>query len=112
MPCAGSRSRAPRQPRCSVASIRWRKPMAISRRDVIQSGLVAGAAIVGAKAVANAQPAPAPTPAPPAKPGKYQGVVVPNGATLPVKTVGNVKVFHLIAGAFTHTIAPGLDIEA
>jgi len=87
--------------------------MTITRRDVvIQSGLVAGAAIVGAKAVATAQPAPAPAPAPARGSGAYAGVTVPNGSSLPVKTVGDVKVFHLIAGTLTHTIAPGLDIEA
>jgi FtsP/CotA-like multicopper oxidase with cupredoxin domain len=93
--------------------------MTISRRKVIQTGLAAGAAIVGARA-ASAQPhaghAPAPTPAPTRAPtptrGAYEPVIVPNGSTLPYMTKGGAKVFHLVAGPVKHRIAPGLEIEA
>jgi FtsP/CotA-like multicopper oxidase with cupredoxin domain len=44
-------------------------------------------------------------------PGGQPAVVTPNGATLPLRTVDGVKVGHLIAGAFTHTFAPGLVAE-
>ena len=42
----------------------------------------------------------------------YTPVIVPNGATLPFENKGGVKVFHLTAEPITHTIAPGLEIEA
>jgi FtsP/CotA-like multicopper oxidase with cupredoxin domain len=46
---------------------------------------------------------------PPGEPGKdYDPVITPNGATLPFKIVGGVKVMHLIAEEFEHEFAPGL----
>jgi manganese oxidase len=42
----------------------------------------------------------------------YTPVIVPNGATLPSEKKGGVKIFHLVAEPVTHTIAPGLEIEA
>ncbi len=39
-------------------------------------------------------------------------VVTPNGARLPWKLVGGVKVFHLVAEPVEHEIVEGLDIEA
>lgn len=43
------------------------------------------------------------------EPGKdYNPVITPNGATLPFKNVGGVKVFHLIAEEVDHEFAPGL----
>jgi FtsP/CotA-like multicopper oxidase with cupredoxin domain len=101
--------------------------MPISRRTVIQSGLAAGAALVGARAAAaqphdhtgHGAPPPPPTPVPPpaqarrpTTTGGYAAVTVPNGSTLPFELKRGVKVFHLIAGPLTHTIAPGLEIEA
>jgi FtsP/CotA-like multicopper oxidase with cupredoxin domain len=92
--------------------------MTISRRKVIQSGLAAGAALVGASAAAaqphpgHGTPTPTPPPAPAAPKGPYRPVVVPNGATLPYTLKGGVKVFHLVAGPVKHVIAPGLEIEA
>ena len=116
--------------------------MTISRRNMLQSGVVAGAAVVGAR-LASAQPhtghgTPAPTPPPmppmPGMPGMpapatpaappptaraapvggagYTPVVVPNGSTLPFTLKGGVKIFHLVAGAVKHQFAPGLDVEA
>jgi len=41
----------------------------------------------------------------------YKPVITPNGATLPWKMAGGVKVFHLIAGPVTHEFAPGLIAE-
>jgi hypothetical protein len=48
-------------------------------------------------------------PLPPVLPGKgYKPVVVPNGAALPFKIVGGVKVFHLIAEEVDHAFDSGL----
>ena len=45
----------------------------------------------------------------PGLPGKdYLPVVVPNGAALPFKIVGGVKVFHLVAEEIDHAFDPGL----
>jgi FtsP/CotA-like multicopper oxidase with cupredoxin domain len=38
----------------------------------------------------------------------YRPVITPNGATLPWKLVGGVKVFHLVAEPVTHEFTPGL----
>jgi manganese oxidase len=101
--------------------------MPITRRSVIQTGLAAGAAIVGARAAAaqphaghTTPPTPAPPPPPPtptsttvaASAKGYKPVTMVDGTTLAHKLVGGVKVFHLIAQPVTHTIAPGLEIEA
>jgi FtsP/CotA-like multicopper oxidase with cupredoxin domain len=48
---------------------------------------------------------------PPAMPGRdYSPVVVPNGAKLPWKIVGGVKVFHMVAEEVEHELAPGLKV--
>jgi manganese oxidase len=90
--------------------------------------LLSGAAAIGGAALATANPARASQidtegkaweqtysgdpnhPAqPPAEPGKdYQGVVVPNGGTLPFKIIDGVKVFHLVAEPIEHEFATGL----
>ena len=73
-------------------------------------------------------PAPAPTHAAPPPPQgasphppapaqhsagpNYTPVIVPDGHTLPFELRDGVKVFHLVAEAFRHEIAPGLEIEA
>ncbi|MCW5805698.1 MAG: copper oxidase [Deltaproteobacteria bacterium] len=86
--------------------------MTISRRKLLTTGLaVAGAGL--AKKV-HAQPSPtatAPAAAPPTPAGKGS-VVVPNGSLLPWTSRGGVKVYHLVAGALKHEIAPGLTIDA
>ncbi|MCA9673409.1 MAG: copper oxidase [Dehalococcoidia bacterium] len=98
----------------------------ITRRTVLGSGLAAGAALIARARLAAAQPggmggmggsddarAPMPLTHGRAVAGEsYTPVVVPNGATLPFEKKGGVKVFHLVAEPITHTIAPGLEIEA
>lgn len=44
-------------------------------------------------------------------PAGQRAVVTPNGSTLPLRTVGNVKIGHLTAMAIHHTFAPGLEAE-
>jgi FtsP/CotA-like multicopper oxidase with cupredoxin domain len=99
--------------------------MTITRRGLLGTGLAAG--VLAATRKVSAQPAmPATThvPAPPitSKPvierlkppagERYNPVIVPNGHTLPFTKKDGVKVFHLVAGAVKHEIAPGLEIEA
>ncbi len=102
----------------------------ISRRTLLGSSLAASAALLArAKQVAAQAPQPhgghgsANKVAAPvgstkltkgrAVPGEsYTPVVMPNGRTLPFERKGNVKVFHLVAEAVKHEIAPGLEIEA
>ncbi|HVV85898.1 MAG TPA: multicopper oxidase domain-containing protein [Kofleriaceae bacterium] len=99
--------------------------MTFSRRTVLRSGLGAGAIVLASKRLALAEPQddmgmggmdmskPKPTTRARAVAGEsYTPVVVPNGSTLPFEKKGGVKVFHLVAEPVTHTIAPGLDIEA
>jgi FtsP/CotA-like multicopper oxidase with cupredoxin domain len=85
--------------------------MTISRRKLLSSTVAAGAALAGRKAFGQATTAAPIAPAAPASKGNGK-VIMPNGSTLPFKTVGGVKVFHLTAEAIKHQIAPGLDIEA
>ncbi|MBV9947970.1 MAG: multicopper oxidase domain-containing protein, partial [Myxococcales bacterium] len=48
---------------------------------------------------------------PPGLPGRdYSPVIVPNGAKLPWKIVGGVKVFHMVAEEVEHELAPGLKV--
>ena len=55
-------------------------------------------------------PAAAVAPKPP--PGEhYTPVIAPDVPTLPFENRGGVKVFHLIAEAFRHPFAPGLEVE-
>jgi manganese oxidase len=86
----------------------------LSRRAVLAggAGFVAGSGLVprGAAQAAAAPQAPA-APAPLQAGVDYTPVVTPNGATLPWKLVGGVKVFHLIAEPVTHELAPGLVAE-
>ena len=81
--------------------------MSITRRNLLGSSLVAGAALaVARKAGAQAT-------APAKAPGKVaRSVIVPNGSLLPWKIKDGVKVYHLRAEPVKHTIAPGLEIEA
>ncbi len=44
-------------------------------------------------------------------PGGQPAVITPNGSTLPWRTVGDVKVGHLIAMPIAHTFTPGLDAD-
>jgi FtsP/CotA-like multicopper oxidase with cupredoxin domain len=95
--------------------------MTVTRRDLLTSTLAAGAALASKKALAQGHdhqhPAPTPAPATPRPPqptakAGARGLVVPNGSLLPWKLVDGVKVFHIRAEPLTHTIAPGLEIEA
>ena len=85
---------------------------------MLSGSLLAGASIVAQRTTANAQPAPTPVPAPTPAPaprgagGKPGRITVPNGSLLPWRTVGGVKVYHLVAEPVKHQLAPGLDIEA
>ncbi len=72
--------------------------MTISRRDLFHGTVLASAAIATRKAAAR-------TTSP-------HELVVPNGASLPSKLVGNARVFHLRAEPVQHEIAPGLTINA
>ncbi len=105
----------------------------MNRRTILQTSLAASAAILARARTSAAQHAghgAAPTtsggsakaalPMGPMKLTKgrsvagelYTPVVVPNGSTLPFEKKAGVKIFHLIAEPVTHTIAPGLEIEA
>ena len=99
----------------------------IDRRTLLTSGAAASAVLLARARIAAAQHAghtPASNkPAQPVGPRKltkgrsvagesYTPVVQPNGSTLPFETKAGVKIFHLIAEPVTHTIAPGLEIEA
>jgi manganese oxidase len=101
----------------------------ITRRTLLTSGAAASAAILArAKLALAQQPQPQTghgahaTAAPVgtakltrgrAVPGEtYTPVVMPNGWTLPFEKKAGAKVFHLIAEAVKHEIAPGLEIEA
>ena len=99
----------------------------VSRRQFIETAaLVGGAALVTRASQADAQqhehppsrPPPSTLPAQKAqstqRPAdrRYRPVVTPNGAALPYRTVGGVKVFHLVAEPVQHEFAPGLKGEA
>jgi FtsP/CotA-like multicopper oxidase with cupredoxin domain len=88
----------------------------ISRRSLIGWGsaaLAAGATALGrtGRALGAAQPTPESSP-PSARSDRPVAVVTPNGSTLPFRTVGYTKVFHLVAERLRHQIAPGLTIDA
>jgi manganese oxidase len=83
----------------------------ISRRTVLLSGAstLAGAVLLRGGAARSAESPPAPPPLP-----RENGpnVTAPNGATLPWRRDGDVKVFELVAEPIAHEIAPGLTIDA
>ncbi len=91
----------------------------MDRRNFIEyGGMALGAALVAraSRAEAQALSAAAPATRPPARsavaaPGGQLAVVTPNGSTLPLRTVGGVKVGHLIAEPVDHEFAPGLRAE-
>ena len=89
--------------------------MSITRRTVLSSGLAAGASLLATKASAAPTPGTAPAgtaPAAPAKAAPPSKLIVPNGSVLPYTLQGGIKIFHLRAAPLTHTLAPGLVIEA
>src|SRR5262245_45112420 len=92
----------------------------MDRRAFLQLGSIAagGALLLKPSAVhAHEQLAVATTP--PARridpqvvaPGGQLGVITPNGSTLPLRRVGQVKVGHLIAQPIEHEFAPGLKAD-
>jgi len=99
--------------------------MATTRREFFVRGAATAAIFGGAGALGaaggapagGARPAGAPvtSQSPPARPGvagvDYRPITTPNGATLGAEVIDGVKVFHLIAGEVTHTMAPGLVAE-
>jgi FtsP/CotA-like multicopper oxidase with cupredoxin domain len=92
----------------------------MSRREVLATGAIAGAAILGRQS--RGQPVEGLPPGgggddaragePPVaagEPGRdYTPVIVPNGWTLPYRLAGGVKVFHMVAEEVEHEFAPGL----
>ena len=85
----------------------------MDRRNFIRfGGLAAGGALLATKTNARAQTSDAEARTAPSD-GHHQphAVVTPNGSTMPWRTVGGVKVGHLIAQAFEHEFAPGLRAE-
>jgi FtsP/CotA-like multicopper oxidase with cupredoxin domain len=87
----------------------------IRRRDALLSGaaLLGGAVLLEArKALAESAPAPVPpSPTPTRAAEGYMPVVTPNGATLPWKMEGGVKVFHLVAEPVKREFAPGMVVD-
>jgi manganese oxidase len=81
--------------------------MSHDRRQFLLRSAAAGLAT---SATARAGAGDATTPLPPGQPFiDYVPVETPNGATLPWKLVGGVKVFHLIPQPVRHEFAPGLQ---
>jgi FtsP/CotA-like multicopper oxidase with cupredoxin domain len=95
----------------------------VTRREALLTSMIAGgAAVLATKPARAAQHTTTPRAwersysgvdnrgsGSPGRPGiDYQPVITPNGATLPFKVVGGVKVFHLIAEEVEHEFAPGL----
>ncbi|MET0388819.1 MAG: copper oxidase [Polyangiales bacterium] len=89
----------------------------MDRRAFLQwSGLAAGGALMLKELPAAAQASEkSPVAAairgkqPVVAPGGQRGVITPNGATLPWRKVGGVKVGHLVAEPIEHEFAPGLQ---
>jgi FtsP/CotA-like multicopper oxidase with cupredoxin domain len=86
-----------------------RKLLAGSAAATSAALLVARSAHVAGQA--QEQPLSRPARGPASGPTGYTPVETPNGATLPWKRVGGVKVFHLIAGPVSHAFMPGLEAE-
>lgn len=94
----------------------------MNRRDLLKGGLLtAGLTTVGTAQSASVSAqrngwdksysggAEHVRPLPAGLPGRdYDPVIVPNGAALPFKIVGGVKVFHLVTEEIEHEFAPGL----
>jgi FtsP/CotA-like multicopper oxidase with cupredoxin domain len=87
----------------------------IRRRDALLSGaaLLGGAVLLEArKALAEPVPSPIPPSPTPARAAEgYMPVVTLNGATLPWKMEGGVKVFHLVAEPVKREFAPGMVVD-
>jgi len=89
----------------------------MDRRSFLQwSGAAASSALVLKESVAHAQQPP-PAAEQPRVVRAHQniaakrGVITPNGTTMPLKRVGNVKVGHIVAGLIDHEFMPGLRAD-
>ena len=86
----------------------------MNRRDLLtSSAALVGGAVLLKHGLVRADTAPAPITA---QPGSARGalprVVTPNGASLPWRMDGNVKVFHLVAEPVKREFAPGMIVDA
>jgi FtsP/CotA-like multicopper oxidase with cupredoxin domain len=99
--------------------MKWKRIMPTRREFLVSGAVASGTALLSSQAQSadTTSPPARPGPAyenlpafPPGEPGTdYVPVVTPNGATLPWKVVGGVKVFHLVAEPVEHEFAPGLQ---
>jgi FtsP/CotA-like multicopper oxidase with cupredoxin domain len=91
--------------------------MTMDRRSFLQwSGAAAGSALVLKESVVHAQQPPPAAEQPRVVRAQQniaakRGVITPNGTTLPLKRVGNVKVGHIVAGLIDHEFMPGLRAD-
>ena len=87
----------------------------INRRDALLSGaaMLGGAALMKTRdALGDTPPAPVAASAAPERAAQgYMPVVTPNGATLPWRMDGGVKVFHLVAEPVKREFAPGMIVD-
>jgi FtsP/CotA-like multicopper oxidase with cupredoxin domain len=86
----------------------------MNRRDLLTSGAaLLGSAVLLKHGTARAEDIPSPiTKAPGSARGALPRVVTPNGASLPWRMDGNVKVFHLVAEPVKREFAPGMIVDA
>jgi FtsP/CotA-like multicopper oxidase with cupredoxin domain len=94
----------------------------MNRRSFLQVGALAGGTLLTSRALAaraaevaeaaGARPDPPLAPPKIVAPGGQVAVHTPNGTTLPLHKVGNVRVGHLVATQLDHEFAPGLRGEA
>ncbi|MCW5725517.1 MAG: copper oxidase [Maricaulaceae bacterium] len=88
--------------------------MKLSRRNALLAGAtgLAAAPLLAASAAAQANPARTMRDGESAPPGvagrDYRPVITPDGAALPYRIQGGVKIFHLVAEEVEHEFAPGL----
>jgi FtsP/CotA-like multicopper oxidase with cupredoxin domain len=85
----------------------------LKRREALVSGaaLLGGAVLLRQKQALAEPPQPTTAAAGTGAAGPYTPVVTPNGATLPWKMDGNVKVFHLVAEPVKREFAPGMVVD-
>ncbi|HTU59760.1 MAG TPA: multicopper oxidase domain-containing protein, partial [Polyangiales bacterium] len=89
----------------------------MDRRSFLQwSSVAAGSALVLKESGAQAQQPPPAAEQPRVVRAQQniaakRGVITPNGTTLPLKRVGNVKVGHIVAGLIDHEFMPGLRAD-
>jgi FtsP/CotA-like multicopper oxidase with cupredoxin domain len=86
----------------------------MNRRDLLTSGAaLLGSAVLLKHGTARAEDVPPPiTKSPGSARGPLPRVVTPNGASLPFRMDGDVKVFHLVAEPVKREFAPGMIVDA